>query len=84
MAAEPTCAAVVRPGRHVQTIVAKVDGVSKATLTAFATATVVSGESAVAVVDTGAASPDPGLFLLVTFERPWTELSCVGKLKACS
>ena len=82
MATEPTCAAVVRPGRHVQTIVAKVDGVSKATLTAFATATVVSGESAVAFVDTGAASPDPGLFLLVTFERPWTELSCVGKLKS--
>ena len=81
MAAIPTCTPIVHVDRQVQTFVAKVSGVSKSTLAALAQAIVVTGEGGVAVVDTGDVSRDPGLFLVVTFAKPWTATAGLARLK---
>ena len=71
MALQPgSCVPFTRPGKqYVQTIVAKVADIPKATLAAFAQATIVHGDGAVAIVDTGDVSPEPGLFLVLTLEN---------------
>eukprot|EP00969_Alexandrium_andersonii_P068579 3025827-Alexandrium_andersonii.AAC.1 len=53
-----------------------------ATLAAFAHAVVVHGDGAVAIVDTGDASPEPGLFLVLTLEKARVDETCVAGLKA--
>ena len=81
MVATPTCVPTVHVDKHLQTFVAKVAGVSKSTLAALARAVVVTGEGSVAVVDTGDDSRDPGLFLVVTFAKPWTVDAGLARLK---
>jgi len=81
MAATPNCVPTVHVDRQLQTFVAKVSGVSKSTLAALAQALVVSGEGGVAVVDTGDASPDPGLYVVVTFAKPWTPAAGIARLR---
>ena len=68
--------------QHYQTIVAKVASTPTAAMVAFAQATIVHGDGAVAVVDTGDASPEPGLFLVLTLEKSRSGDTCAAVLKA--
>ena len=77
-----SCVPFTRPSKqHAQTLVAKVANIPKATLAAFAQAVLVHGDGAVAIVDTGDVSPEPGLFLVLTLEKARADETCVAGLK---
>ena len=76
------CAAFTRPGKEkVQTLVVKTRNVPKAMLAELCRACIVTGDGAVALVETDSVSFEPGLFLVVSLDKAHKLDATVSELK---